>query len=128
MTPEARRWIRLARIVISLGFAATLFWLGASALRSSRPNVWIAGGLAVVLWTVAFVFADRLRDLRAASSVQAVLLRRWRIQFAGYLIAACLWSIGCVIYGGAIGVFGAVVGVMVGCFSFWGLQQLAKVR
>jgi hypothetical protein len=98
------------------------------ALTMRRPNVWIAGGLAIFLWTVAFVSADRLRDLRPDSNVQATLLRRWRIQLAGDLIAACLWSIGCAIHGGAIGIFGAVVGLVLGSWFLWGLQQLAKIR
>jgi hypothetical protein len=124
-----RRWlVTLARVVFNLSFAGFLFWVGVMQLTVRRPNVWIAGGLAIFLWTLALVFADRLRDLRPGSNVQTTLLRRWRIQFAGYLIAACLWSIGCAIHGGAIGIFGAIVGLVLGSWFLWGLQQLAKAR
>jgi hypothetical protein len=116
------------RVVFYLWVAGTLVWAGMLGLRSPRPNVWVATSFAIFFWTMAFVFADRLRDLHPRSNVQTALLRRWRIQLAGYLIAACLFAVGSAIYGGAIGIVGAVGALVAGSWFLWGLQQLAKMR
>ena len=111
-----------------LWIAGVSFWVGTAQLTARHSNVWLASGLAIFLWTMAFVFVDRLRDLHPRSNLHTTLLRRWRIQLAGYLVAVCLFGVGSAIYGGAIGILGTVVAVIAGSWFVWSLQQLAKMR
>lgn len=126
--PHRRAIVLLVRAVFNLSVAGVSFWAGTFGLRSPRPNAWIAAAGATFLWTIAFVFVDRLRDLHPRSNAQTALLRRFRVQFAGYLVACCLFGIGSAIYGGAIGIVGAFGGLFVGSWCVWTLQQLAKIR
>jgi hypothetical protein len=83
----------------NLFVAGVSLWLGTRLLSKRLPNVWLATGVALFLFTHAFDSAVRI----ARPWLHRALLWRLRVRYAGLLVAACLCSVGSAMYGGQLG-------------------------
>jgi hypothetical protein len=105
------------RVGTSVG-AGTLF------LLMREPNVLIGVGAAILFYTDAFkngfVGWHHRIEAPSISALKAML----RIHSLGNLVSASLCGIGCVIYGGPIGVLGAFAALYWALLHLWVLKRV----
>jgi len=104
--------------------ASTLAGVGTFFLLFGEPNILIAGGVAVALYASAFRtgFMGHRRHDRASSpgSVRTM----FRFYLGGKVVGGSLCAIGCMTYGGAVGVLGAFLSACWTVLHFWVLRRV----
>ena len=103
-------------------FVSMMVWVGTFALLMSEPNVLIGVGMAILAYASAFRTGfgawRHLGRTSSLSSFKAMFL----ISCSANVIAAFLSSIGCVIYGGPVGVLGFFVALYWLLVNMWLLK------
>jgi hypothetical protein len=107
------RWLTAVLVV------AVTVPLGTVMLADGQPNAWLASGAAMFLYTWG------VHQLAKAVWPQGSR-RFWRLRawFIAQMVTSVLCAIGAVIYGGVIGVLGAISAVAWFVFSLWLVQLL----
>jgi hypothetical protein len=90
------------------------------------PTVLIGLGMAIFAYAAAFKTGfmrwHRLRQTASLSSFKTM----FRVYSSANLVAACLSGIGCVIYGGPVGVLGAFVALYWFLMNLWFLKRFTR--
>lgn len=96
---------------------------GTFFLLVREPSVLIGVGLAIFAYAAAFKTGfmgwHHLGQTSSLSSFKAM----FRVYSSANLVAACLSGIGCVIYGGPVGVLGAFVALYWVLLNLWFLKR-----
>ena len=102
-------------VSILIGSGTFLLWL-------REPNALVAVGMGIFTYASAFRAGfmewSHLDHVPALSTINLM----FRIYFWGNVVAACLCGVGCVIYGGPLGVLGACVSLS------WTLMNLLFLK
>ena len=113
------------RIAIGASFASMFAAGGTLFLLRGEPNILIAFGGAIAFYTWAFKHGFMTwHDYRRQAPSHATLKTMFRVYFGGSLIAGCVFGIGCLLYGGAMGVLGAALSAWWCVFQFWVLKRV----
>jgi hypothetical protein len=100
---------------------------GTLFLLRGEPNILIALGGAIAFYTWAFKHGFMTwQDYQRRAPSHATLKTMFRVYFGGSLIAGCVFGIGCLLYGGAMGVLGAALSAWWSLFQFWVLKRVAQ--
>jgi hypothetical protein len=122
---RSRRTGSYLRIVIGTSFASMFAACGTLFLLYAEPNILIALGGAIAFYTWAFKHGFMAwHDYQRQSPSHASLKTMFRFYFGGHLVAGCVFGIGCLLYGGGVGVLGAALSAWWGLFHFWVLKRV----
>ena len=113
----------ILRALLTALSVSMLVGTGTFFLLVREPNVLIAVGMAIFGYASAFKTGfmgwHHLRQAPSLSTFKAM----FRVYSSGNLVAACLFGIGCVIYGGPVGVLGAFVALYWALLHLWLLKR-----
>jgi hypothetical protein len=111
---------------MSAGMTSMLAGSGTFFLLLAEPNILISVGLGIAVYAAAlkngFMGWHRYQGLSSHGTLRTIL----RFYSGGNLVAAGLCGIGCLIYGGAVGVLGAFLSVYWALLHFWMLKRLTR--
>jgi hypothetical protein len=115
------------RIVIGASLATMLAAGGTLFLLHAEPNILIALGGAIASYTWAFKHGFMAwHDYQRRPPSYATLKTMFSFYFGGNLVAGCVFGIGCLIYGGALGVLGAALCAWWSLFHFWVFKRVRR--
>lgn len=120
------RTASILRALLTAVSVSVLIGTGTFFLLVREPNVLIGMGIAVYAYASAFRrgFMGR-RDAGQALSIEKITTM-FRVHAAGNLVAATLCGIGCVTYGGALGVLGVFVSLYWIVLHLWLLNRVTQ--
>ena len=125
----ADRTASYLRSAMSAVSASLLAGGGTFFLLVSEPNILIGVGVGLALYASALKtgFMARHRShVEGLASSHGTLRTMLRFYFGGNLIAGCLCVLGCLIYGGAVGVLGASLSACWALLQFWILKRVTR--
>lgn len=115
----ALRWMTTV-LIVGVAVPGGLFWIA-----NDQPNIWLANGIAALLFSLAasrlsYALRSRIGSQRFVGSV--------RVAFVGNMVASVLCAIGGFVYGGPVGVLGAIGAIFWFLLSSWLVQLLTRIQ
>ena len=101
--------------------------IGTFFLLAGEPNILIGVGVGIAAYASALkrgFISDYASQGRASS--QATLNTVLRFSTGGNIVAGCSCGIGCLMYGGAVGVLGASLSACWTLLQLWVLTRMAR--
>ena len=100
---------------------------GTGFLLLGEPNVLIAVAGGILLYSSAFNHGFMAwHEYQGRTSSHPSLRSMLRFYFGARVVAGCVCAIGCLIYGGALGVLGAALSAWWSLFHFWVLKRVTR--
>jgi hypothetical protein len=117
------------RALISALTASMLVGVGTFSLLVGEPNVLIGVGVGIAVYASAFktgFMAWYRSHPQGGASSHATVKAMFPFYVGGNLAAGCLCVIGCLVYGGAVGVLGASLSACWALLHLWVLKRVTQ--
>jgi hypothetical protein len=113
-----RALLNVLSVILLVGIGAFFCWVG-------KPNLLVGAGMGMAAYASAFRTGFMgWHDYLGRAPSHPTLRVMFRFHFLGNVVASCLCGIGCLTYGGAVGVLGASAS---GCLAALHLSLLRRV-
>jgi hypothetical protein len=115
----------ILRALFSALSASILVGIGTVLLLVSEPNTLMGLGMAIGAYTSALKTAFiGWHDHRGRVPSHSTFKALFRVYPLGNLVAGCLFGIGCLVYGGPLGVLGASASLCWAAMHLWLLKRV----
>jgi hypothetical protein len=123
-TDRTASYLRTAMSVVSASMSAGV---GTFFLLLGEPNIQIAVGVGIAVFASAFKTGFMVWHRHHGGALSHGTIRTMlRFSLGGNLVAGSLCGIGCMIYGGAVGVLGACLSACWALLHFWVLRHVIR--